>query len=483
MTNETHTSPSIPEEWLSAYLDGELTSEERESVEAALAQSPSLQTTLGELRGVSELLKSLPKPTLDDSFASSLPLDVPVRASAGLPWKFGMTASALVAASLVAGVLWIQSDLHNEGRRGSVIASSDMAVAETAGEAEAMARPGMAAAPASTARLSMTPAPEVLAESVANTDAWAVEEVSDQFGRTLYAKSNQPQPGELLHVLQNVDGNVAVVECVVLDVREAMDELEVTLSRLGVEGANVSIGTEDASGDADQLRLPESGSDLLAVYVTGNESVVQAVMEQTRKGFVGQVASNALNAPFAQSRMSVPSAPSLAGSSAKKSEFADRPAQRFREMDTAAANQVGSVQKPAASPAKDGYSNAPGKAAVAEVAPAPVTNPVEDSAAAVDGLMAEELEKSSQSSRAIAREERGAASNPADSFSLENTGSVAMQTAGKAAGANGLQVQVALSDEVVKRIQTTNSFRAPVSNQRILVVLKKAPLPAGAAEQ
>ncbi len=48
------------DELLSAYLDGELTDEERAAVEARIANDPDAQQLLQQLRGVSQAVQKLP---------------------------------------------------------------------------------------------------------------------------------------------------------------------------------------------------------------------------------------------------------------------------------------------------------------------------------------------------------------------------------------------------------------------------------------
>jgi hypothetical protein len=60
---------STEEELISAYLDGELTTEEQAQVEQALAESAELRQIFEDLRMLSNNLQSLPRYRLDDQFA------------------------------------------------------------------------------------------------------------------------------------------------------------------------------------------------------------------------------------------------------------------------------------------------------------------------------------------------------------------------------------------------------------------------------
>lgn len=57
------------ESWISAYLDGELSLDERAQFESWLAENPSAQQLLDELRSLSQTLRALPRLELGDEFA------------------------------------------------------------------------------------------------------------------------------------------------------------------------------------------------------------------------------------------------------------------------------------------------------------------------------------------------------------------------------------------------------------------------------
>src|SRR4029079_16872297 len=58
--SEREFQPELDDELLSAYLDGELTAEERAAVEARLANYPEAQHLLHQLRSVSQSVQMLP---------------------------------------------------------------------------------------------------------------------------------------------------------------------------------------------------------------------------------------------------------------------------------------------------------------------------------------------------------------------------------------------------------------------------------------
>ncbi len=61
-------SPQFTDEMISAYLDGELSAEERQCVEEVMARDPQYRQMLEELTMLRDKLKTLPKSQLDDQF-------------------------------------------------------------------------------------------------------------------------------------------------------------------------------------------------------------------------------------------------------------------------------------------------------------------------------------------------------------------------------------------------------------------------------
>lgn len=67
--NEMNPQESLPEELLSAYLDGELPSDERVRVEAWLASNPEHRRLFDDLQAIRRELQALPQQALDASFS------------------------------------------------------------------------------------------------------------------------------------------------------------------------------------------------------------------------------------------------------------------------------------------------------------------------------------------------------------------------------------------------------------------------------
>ena len=69
-------------ELLSAYLDGELTPEERAHVEQLLASSPAARQLLDELRALGATMRSLPRQALGEDLSGQV-LDVAAKRKMG----------------------------------------------------------------------------------------------------------------------------------------------------------------------------------------------------------------------------------------------------------------------------------------------------------------------------------------------------------------------------------------------------------------
>ncbi len=115
MVNDHHRQPNIEavRELLSPYLDGEVTTEERALVEAALAASVELREDLATLRQTVALLAELPPVAAPRPFtltAADVPVPIPTsRRIWGLPaWLAGwaMAAASLICVLAIGGALF-----------------------------------------------------------------------------------------------------------------------------------------------------------------------------------------------------------------------------------------------------------------------------------------------------------------------------------------------------------------------------------------
>lgn len=114
-------------ELLGAYLDGELSAEERARVDAALAADPALSAELKALRSVDGLFRERTAPKAPEGFADSVgaALPEPARSAGGLgggeprlsrgPLRMALPLAAAAAIVVVTGLAW-QLRTANDGR-------------------------------------------------------------------------------------------------------------------------------------------------------------------------------------------------------------------------------------------------------------------------------------------------------------------------------------------------------------------------------
>lgn len=101
--------PTISDELLSAYLDDEISAQERVQIERALTQDPDTAWRLNALRQTVALVKELPRVTLPRSFTLSEADIAPSRAetSARAPWWRSLLAPLLLRnATAIAALLF-----------------------------------------------------------------------------------------------------------------------------------------------------------------------------------------------------------------------------------------------------------------------------------------------------------------------------------------------------------------------------------------
>lgn len=104
----TEPRDSLPEDLLSAYLDGELTAPQRAAVEARIATSTSWSRSRREIGDVRDAVRALPVPLAPPGFWEAVLVEVdPVtplrrrRVPRPLGWVAGSAAAAVVAVAFV----------------------------------------------------------------------------------------------------------------------------------------------------------------------------------------------------------------------------------------------------------------------------------------------------------------------------------------------------------------------------------------------
>jgi hypothetical protein len=223
------------DELLSAYLDGEVTPEERAAVEQRLEQSPPLRETLDELSEVGDLVRGLPRarPPIDlpERVVAAIKAKQPAAVSPnkGVPphprglfgtfrrWQW-MAAGSVVAAGLGWGLLLLNDGigpaaLHAPATENKAVAARDGLNAESLSGA---VRP-----------VAMNPGP--VTEFFDSSSE--LESLTD-----LVRRSSEPlQPGDVLRILQNNGGEFQVVRYNVVDTSVMAGTLKTILARNGID--------------------------------------------------------------------------------------------------------------------------------------------------------------------------------------------------------------------------------------------------------
>ena len=302
----------LPPDWLSAYLDGELSAAEQPLARAAIAASPELQAELDTLRGVSTLLRTLPPavPTVD--FAERFESDVSGRGGGrevggdvidgvarrlpttrGTRWVAGLgSVAALGILVLVAG----RGGGANDGADAVAMQTADepVAIASVESVADAMqpdtmqpdtvppdtvppdakfdAAPPAAASVAETGRSTKSLSGSKAAPSdvaIAKASAMDGEAFDSARGQSAARSIQSGDVFEQVVIEQMNDDAVAVIRWEVVDVSEAIGQLRVLLVQAGVTSSQ-----PDATVRADR------NGRLEAIYLEADQTTVAEVLAQ-----------------------------------------------------------------------------------------------------------------------------------------------------------------------------------------------------------
>jgi hypothetical protein len=266
-SNKTPENDGSQNDRLSAWLDGELSLEDRSQLERELNESPALQLELAELRKLSDLVRGLPKQSAPDELKPSVmraverdSLLTPRSSSAGLDraaiLKFG-TVAVLVC---VAVVIWINREPEIEQVTDFVPVTDSQAP------------------------------PEMKANKQQERDA-VVDQANDV--GTVTAKGfllekdqlNAASIGDFVKALVRDGDSVSVVRLRVVDRQESIEALELVLSKeKGVKNI-------------------EENNGLVAVYIeSGPEKLSEAIAQMgdglDRMEFTSQIQLSDLDPDF-----------------------------------------------------------------------------------------------------------------------------------------------------------------------------------------
>lgn len=248
-----------PHELLSAYHDGELTAAERQEVERLLEDSPDARAELEDYRALSEMLRGMSAEPVPAGTRAAVmrrierellvPAALPVPSSRKSRRRLWVLAGLLTSAAAIVLVAVI-ADRNLSGKPDNrlVAAAKPGPRSEPAGSLPRLERSlGSESAPAPMAREPV--ADENLAEKQA--DAAALASVSNAAVANSLALGKDTATGDVLSYLeQRSDGEVVVVQATVVDVRTALNSLQVLLAKNSIPMQPTSFGAMGGVGGA-----------------------------------------------------------------------------------------------------------------------------------------------------------------------------------------------------------------------------------------
>ncbi|HVJ67224.1 MAG TPA: zf-HC2 domain-containing protein [Caulifigura sp.] len=211
------------DELLSAYLDGEVTPEERAAVERRLEQSPAMRETLDELSEVGELVRSLPRARAPEDLPnrvvaaiSNRPLAGKAAAAGSARWlrAWPLWAAGTVLAAGVAIVVMLPERGGPKVAHNAAPATADFSLAGSTDRKLAEGRSG-AALDVSEDRYANSSAMELKAES-------PVELLTERIQKL----NRPPEPGDVLDILQRNANQTRIQRFYVVDTQETADSLK-----------------------------------------------------------------------------------------------------------------------------------------------------------------------------------------------------------------------------------------------------------------
>lgn len=372
MTNGRPTS----DELLSAYHDGELSAADRDAVERLLADSADARAELEDYRALSEQFGGIPKERAPADLRAAVlqriqpPRSVPApivgstgprRLKRGL---FVLSGIVTAAAGLLLGFNVF------DGRFG------DRPNGGAPPTADAGPSPESTAAPASDFAATFgAGAEESGPRSGGYTgDVAAVmpEEREHLWHRMAGDEGRPPEdalPGDIYRYLEQTDaGNVVVVEATVVDVREALDQVQVLLTRNSIPTMPVGLDAASAPVDESEALNGEFGVYVESDPLQMNKALMalDAAVADDPQLFLGFQVSGVLDTPpvatipgsaaprvrlDGESLREVPALESAAGSSARSPAAPGNQTLKARSRFSlpAEATELGAVPSPATS--------------------------------------------------------------------------------------------------------------------------------------
>ena len=247
-----------PEALLSAYLDGELTSEEIALVESHLESSEESRRRLDELRTLSEYLVAIQPESAPEALRGTLDTPQPTSPPATGTYRGRWIAAAVAVVALVMVATIPQMSFQSPVPTG------------TEGE-------NVAALQDSTPQQTKAWLSESNRPSAASEDAGGPELVFNK-------APDKAEVGQILSAIDTSDGQAVVVRLTVVDVKQGLDSLRLLLQKHQIAAADTLAADRDGARDKQVAGLESAkGGQLVSVVVRASSNQVSEAMATLRR--------------------------------------------------------------------------------------------------------------------------------------------------------------------------------------------------------
>ncbi len=247
-----------PEALLSAYLDGELTSEEIALVESHLESSEESRRRLDELRTLSEYLVAIQPESAPEALRGTLDTPQPTSPPATGTYRGRWIAAAVAVVALVMVATIPQMSFRSPVPTG------------TEGE-------NVAALQDSTPQQTKAWLSESNRPSAESEDAGGPELVFNK-------APDKAEVGQILSAIDTSDGQAVVVRLTVVDVKQGLDSLRLLLQKHQIAAADTLAADRDGARDKQVAGLESAkGGQLVSVVVRASSNQVSEAMATLRR--------------------------------------------------------------------------------------------------------------------------------------------------------------------------------------------------------
>jgi hypothetical protein len=312
MADNNHNT-NFDDELLSAYVDGELTADERAIVEARLESDPAARELVVELRGLSSTLRSLPRERSDEDMRSlvmaqigeskvSLPSREPGRNNLRiLLWPAVMIAAALM-------LMFTQGNEEPRDRELAQVEPAKVEADRAAGErlaadkVEESAREEGAAAPRGNLEISAAepPAGDMVADNApaGGAGGMAATDGASELREEAATRDHElAQPGftlapdpelsnQLRSALANTEAELGIVHLTLTDLPAGVEKFDRLLISNGVQVDNLSEANETIAA-APATESATSEFDATSRAAQGGEAPSATTLSGRAGGFGG----------------------------------------------------------------------------------------------------------------------------------------------------------------------------------------------------